>query len=743
MLLCGFAAQASESRPQMPPEAKPAAWQLAGIEAALKDPDLWVQYHALDYCRGKEWVEQLHFPAAQWLLWLAHPNQEARELAARAATQLGAQMPPEVQRALARLQDDTGAEISARGAATEALAHVGGSMIPEVQLEMAALLDQPHTTLEQRMAASRILGGLGSAMTPATLKALLSLLKNPQAPAEAAFHAAEAVAGLGTSMPPQAREALLGLLLDTHASLSLRQSAAVAMGRLGPQMPPQALELLRTALRDPTASHPLYLSAVPALAMLGPGMPPEVPQALLAAYDAQPPAQAGEDARKDHILFHDSIADALKLAGPGMPPALQQGLLERFLKAAHTPQPPATAKDDFDSMMQRGFLGAELLILAGAGTHVSPPVMKKVLAEFLNPAARDKSRQAIAENFFEPLASDGALPPEIQRTLLATAQDARVLPELRGLAALTLGRLGAGASPEAKQTLLTLLQDPSPDSTLRFYALEAMVALGSHMPPEAAPTLVRMIQAVHAEDSAAPPPFRYELGLVEFAVPALGNLGEQLTPEAQAALLGVIQHNGGTRQTPWDAAYALAQMGDKLSAQTQQRLLALLNTPGPDMDYALRLAIRRTLGVSGLHPVTDAQVADLLAKTYEGEPDAQQRFYFYLWLGRTPAHLQAVRWLGHTDTDPPLGDTPPQEVLSLISRFWPHSTGTDAAHTAQRHAMARRASQILTTSLKTRPLEESTRKVLRTLATQFATDSAPDCAAALKQVQAALVEDVK
>ncbi len=57
--------------------------------------------------------------------------------------------------------------------------------------------------------------------------------------------------------------------------------------------------------------------------------------------------------------------------------------------------------------------------------------------------------------------------------------------------------------------------------------------------------------------------------------------------------------------------------------------------------------------------------------------------------------------------------------------------------------MARRTSQVLTTSLKTRPLDEPTRKVLRTLSTQLATDTAPDCSTALKQVQAALGEDVK
>jgi hypothetical protein len=224
---------------------------------------------------------------------------------------------------------------------------------------------------------------------------------------------------------------------------------------------------------------------------------------------------------------------------------------------------------------------------------------------------------------------------------------------------------------------------------------------------------------------------------LEVAVPALGNLGEKMPPDAQTALLGVIQHRAGFHQTPWDATLALARMGDKLPPQTQQRLLALLDAPG--LKYDMQLAIRRTLGVSGIHPVSDAQVADLLAKTHAGAPDPELRTYLYLWLGRSPAHLQAVRWLGSTQTDPPLGDTPPQEILSLISRFWPHS----AAHPALRHAMARRTSQLLTTHVKTHPLDAATQKVLRSLATQLAEDPAPDCVTALRDVQSALAAEEK
>ena len=136
--------------------------------------------------------------------------------------------------------------------------------------------------------------------------------------------------------------------------------------------------------------------------------------------------------------------------------------------------------------------------------------------------------------------------------------------------------------------------------------------------------------------------------------------------------------------------------------------------------------------------MSDAQLADILSLTREGFDDVL-RAYFYLWLGRSPAHLQAVRWLGHQAENPPLGDTPPQEILSLIARLWPHS----AAHAALRQEMARRTSLMLTTHLKTRPLDEATRQVLRTLAAQLAEDPAADCVMALGQVQAALGAEKK
>ena len=222
---------------------------------------------------------------------------------------------------------------------------------------------------------------------------------------------------------------------------------------------------------------------------------------------------------------------------------------------------------------------------------------------------------------------------------------------------------------------------------------------------------------------------------VETAVPALGNLGKEMPPEAQAALLGVLQHPVGTAQTPWDAAYALAQMGDSIPPLMQQILLAMQHQP--ELEYTIRNAICKTLGVSGIHPVSDAQLAALLAMTYEGEPDAELRTHLYLWLGRSPVHLQAVRWLSQTSTEQPLGKTTPQEILGLVSRLWPQS----AAHPALRLGLARRTTQLLTTHLKTRPLDEATQTTLRTLATQLSHDPSPDCAIALKQVQAALRAD--
>lgn len=741
-------ALASEPMPRMPPERQPATWQQAGIEAALTDPDFVVQYHALDYCLRKKWVAQLHFSTEQWLKWLGHENLEVKALAAEEAGQLGAQMPAEVQRALASLRKPQDADTQVRQAATRGLLPLGAGMIPEVQLELAAALNEAPLDYELHLQICQALGQTGAAMAPATLEALLALLKDPQTAASSGIYAAKALAHLGPHMPPQVRDLMLGLLRDARADITLRSTAAEALGRLGPQMPP------------------------------------EVRQALQAAYAGPPPAKADADARKYHALFHRQVAEAL-----GLPPDFQQALLDRFLKAAHTPQPPQP--EEFGATPETDLPGAELRILAKAGAHASPAVLHALLAEFQSAAASDATRESIAGYFFQPLAERDELPPEVQRALLACVQDEKASLQARSLAAETLGHLGAGISPEAKQALLLLLQNKELKHSLRFSALLAMEQLGPHMPPEAGPVLVGIVarnSVVGRARSSAPDPLKPVVaptpatdpfgpsaaspaavapptaaansvlpsaptaesppapaantdGMpdefpIEHAVPALGNLGEKMPPEAQTALLGVILHQAGTRQTPWDAAYALAQMGDKLPLHMQQLLVALLHQPEPD--FALRIAIYRTLGVSGVHPASDAQVAALLADTYAGEPDPELRFYLYLWLGRTPAHLQAVRWLSNTQTDPPLGDTPPQEILSLISRLWPHSAGADAAHPALRHAMARRTRQILTTHLKSHPLDEPLRKVLNTLATQLATDPAPDCATALRDVQSAL-----
>ena len=359
-----------------------------------------------------------------------------------------------------------------------------------------------------------------------------------------------------------------------------------------------------------------------------------------------------------------------------------------------------------------------------------------------------------------------------QTTLLALLQDETASLDARGHAAVTLGHLGAQATPETKHALLMLLQKEHIHDSLLSSTAAAMEALGTHMPPEAAPVLVRIIRTAAAEAAApappaAPDPFapgesppaatfdNYQPQPVEYAVPALGNLGDKLPPEAQQVLLEAVKHAMGNAQTPWHAALALARMGDKLPPQMQQSLLALLRHPG--IEYQTRLALRRTLGVCGIHPISDAQLADVLASTYlpsnsyDGAPDADLRTYLYLWLGRSPTHLQAVRWLAQAKADPPQSDTAPQQILTLITHLWPHtiqsgtgtSTDSAAALTALRQQMARRTTQILTTHEKTRPLDEPTRQALRTLTTQLAADPAPDCATALQHAQAALAADEK
>ena len=719
-------APATEPGPRMPYEKEPAAWQRAGIEAALNDPALWVQIRTVEYCTDKKWVAHFQISTAQWLRWLGHADWNVQDMAARAAAQLGVQMPPEVQRALVRLQNERSTEPPAALHAGQALCQLGAAMIPEVQQAELACLQMADIDFELQDCAREALGQMGAAMPPGTLQALLALMKGA---GSARFHAAEALARLGGSMPPQVREMMLGVLLDPRADMTLRCTAVDAMGRLGPQMPEQAREFLLSVMRDSHADKSLRSVAPAALARLGSRITPEMLEAVSSAYDGQIPAEADRDARIYHSMFQDVVAEALEKLGPDMPVAVQQRLLARFLKRTQGAQP-----DGHELQKEERIDAPALRALAETGLHVDPAVLHAVLDK-LRDQKFSISRGVIIEEFYQALANHDLLPLAEQKAVLARVQDESADPELRGQAVLTLGQLGEKATPEARQALLSLLHHQNLD--LRFRAVEAMGALGEHMPEEAIHELVTLIHDAlasrEAPRTAGSPAFPY-LQAIELAVPALGRLGGKMPPEAHEALLAVLKSEHDNDSVCFAVASALVRCGDKLPPQVQQSLLYDFNH-----DFMVRTAIHMTLGVLGLHPVTDAQCAKLLALTYGKVPDDRLRAWLYLWLGRSPAQLQAVRWLGMTKDDPPLGQTPPHEILSLISRLWPHS----AAHASLRHAMARRSSQIVVTQVKTYPLDEATQRVLRSLCVQLAEDSDADCATALAQAKAALAADEK
>ncbi len=727
VLACGAAV--AEHLPEGFYGKEPPAWQHTGIEAALRAPSVWVQGHMLSECTERGWIAHLHISPAQWLLWLDHPEPEVRDVAARAAGQLGAQMPPEVQRALLRLQTLPGGNFDVERTALQALSQTGAGLIPEAQVAELARLQQPQGGYEMERLVLQTLGGCGAAMSPEVLQKLLSLMQDAHTAMAVRCSAAEALSHLGTHMPAHVQEGMLRTLLDPQADSTLRGTAAKALGHLGAQMPPQALRHLLDVLRDRTAGRSQRLCAAAALGHFGAQTPPEAQEALLAAHDEPPAAGADEDTIKDHEIFHRRVAESLGALGSDMPLAVQHTLLSRFLKTARTPKP------DYST----------LHALQQAGPHADTAALHTLLSGLHDEEIDAQARLSISD-FFQRLAGHGHLPLEVQSAVIALVKSENTGRDARCQAALILGHLGENTTAEARKALSDLLRGGDP--LLRIYSLQAMALLGPHMPQEAVPVLLTILKkrasvtstALPAGDISALVPtggFLPALDPLDYVVPALGQLGPHMPQEAPAGLLAVLLNKQAPRMA---CALALARLGDSLPAQIQQSLLAQLHQT--QQDPALCRAICLTLGVSGLHPVPDALLADALSLTYEQTLDPDQLGAFlYLWLGRSTAHLLAVRWLGRTDTAPSLGDTPPQDILHLISRFWPHSAGADAPHTALRHAMARRTRQLLTTSLKTRPLDEPTRKVLRALSTQLATDPAPDCAAALKQVQAALGQD--
>lgn len=738
---------------------EPSAWQRAGIEAALNDPSVWVQGHMLRDCIERKWISRLRISSAQWLLWLDRPEPEVQSVAAEAAGQLGVQMPPEVQRALVRLQTLPGGDSDVALAALQALSQTGTGMIPEVQQAELACLLQPQSDYVGVSLARHVLGGLGGSMGPdierdglvrqalgqtgssmaaEVLQRLTTLMQDAQTALKVRCGAAEVLACLGPQLPEPVREGMLRLLLDPQADTGLRDSAAEAMGRLGAQMPPQALEFLLSVLRDRAAERSRRLSAAAALAQTGAQMPPPVREALLAAYAEQPAKGADKDTIRDHQIFHRQVEEAIGALGPDMPPAVQQELLARFL--AHAPP----LRPDYPA----------LFALEKAGAHADAAVLHALLAALQDKGTDDQARSSIGE-FFQKLAEHGRLPLEVREAVTTLVQDEAASLDARCQGALILGQLGEKATAEERHALGALLKGAAP--MLRIYALQAMELLGPHMPPEAIPVLLTILKKRstppaesmtphEAGDISALVPtggFLPHLDPLDHVLPALGRLGPEMPPQAPAALLAMLSNRKGARIA---TALALAQMGDELPPQIQRGLVAQLQQTEsePEPDVALRTAISDVLSNCGLHPVPDALLADALSLAHAARMDPEmQRARLYLWLGRSAEALLAVRWLGHVAEDAPPGGTPPPQVLGLVSRLWPHSTGADAAHAALRLEMARRASQVLTTHLKTRPLDEATQKVLRTLAAQLAEDPAAECATALGQVQAALGAEEK
>ncbi len=716
---------------------EPPAWQRAGIEAALRDPSSWVQACTLDQCTERKWIPHLHIQPAQWLLWLQSPQGGLQDAAARAAGLLGAQMPPEVQRALLRLQTQPGGNSDTAHSSLQALSQTGSGLIPDVQLAELACLLHPQGGDEMERLVCQALGRCGAALAPEVLQKLQGALQDAEAPLAVRCAAADVLASLGPHLPPQAREPLLRMLLDPQTDRSLRGRAAQAMGSLGAQMPPQALQLLHDVLRDRSVDSHLRCHAADALAQTGARMPPHVREALLAAYAEAPAGGADADTITDHKIFHQRVAEALGAPGQDMPPVVQMELLQRFTSTLWTPQPDYTA----------------LFALEKAGPQTDAAVLFSLFSALQGPHTGKEVRSSIG-GFFQRLAEHGHLPLKMQGAVIMLAQEEAADLDARCQAALILGHLGEKATAQARQALYTLLRQDA-DPVLRIYGLQAMELLGPHMPPEAVPVLLTLLKRRAAStggdlsDLVPAGGFEPSLDPLQHVVPALGSLGPQMPPEAPAALLAVLLN----KEAPLTAcALALAQAGDRLSPEIQQSLIARQRqiVSAPEPDYTLCSAISQTLSASGLHPVSDAQLAAALSLAHgQSIEPASQRSLLYFWLGRSPDALLAVRWLGHQDEDPPLDGAQPQEVLSLISRLWPHtalsgaSPGPDAPLAALRLELARRTRQILTTHLKSGPLDEPLRKVLHSLSTQLGEDTAPDCAAALKHVQSALGQAMK
>ena len=725
----GLKAEPASNHP--PPE----PWQIAGIQAAMKDASPQVRAAAAAYSGARYWSRQC-LTMDDLLPLLQDPDRWVKIAAHEGLNGMGPELTPATAEALVNVLLDE--------SSLQAVGRLGPEAAPLVMPRVLPLLEKADAAM--KLYVVDVLLQMGQDAAPYA-QALLPLLPEADAELQECILRTLKEMDLGQARPPNVAEAapavaraLLPLLKD--ADPVLRSAVMSVLGTLGLEAAPLVLpvlddeatsgewawNLIHLGKAAAPAVAPLLLprlrhaerrmrfNAMSILSFMGPAAAPYAADILPLLKDpddgtryfaASALAELGAGSAtyfKDMFpLLRDvdpdvqtAAIDALVKMGPKTAPQVVKALLPLLSSTHH--------------VVRRKLEEAFVLLRPQALPMVG------VLAPALRKA--DARMQIAIIGALCPSLADATAMPCI-RLLRPYLQDREI--DIRRTAAKVLACIGTGPEAAAfiQKEVLPMLKDPDP--SVRSAVVEGLSVTGD------APQLLPLLRdseghyydsVVYAFERMGEKAATYAknfIPLVEGRHSRAGrpvfDLFRSMGPSAAPVLLPAL--------LPLLTQPTLCERGDVLSV-----LDPLGNVFSDPAWQCAALAAAHTIpaGMDGAGEIAHAQ--------------ADHRFHLYLWSGHDPALLLSVRWLGRLSDDPMpaagLSAAEQQAVLGMLLKLWPHS----APYSALRREMAGRILSVAQ-SITAAP-DEAVTTLLQKLSAELKADAVEDSREASAKASAAV-----
>ncbi len=495
---------------------------------------------------------------------LRHKDPTVRRLACQALGEIGEAAGPAAPH-LAKVLDDL---LEIRVAALKALARLGRAAAVAVP-RVRELLEAPEKDTQE--SALRVLIGLGPEAR-AAVPDLARLL--PAAAPNLKLLITEALGAVGPDAAAASPQ-LGGILTEQLGDKKLQEAALVALFRIGAGGR-QALPAVTAALRGPNLG--VRRLAIIVLEKIGADADgDQATIAILEALEANPPFLMLEDACYTWAAFGPKARFAIP-----------------YLKERRTAK---TAKTDrvlwnlADRTLQK--IGSDL---------VPSEYLPVFLSVFADATRKVHVRAYAGRALVEYAGAKADLPVAKVEQLLGDGDF-----ELRGLAALALGKLGPRARGAVPGLARLLSEDK--EAAVRLKAVTALQSLGAENPPAAVPALSQALRDGSSQ-------VRLE------AAVALAAIGPQAAEAVPNLTLGLRDTDRGVRL---QAAWTLGRIGPKASPAVQA-----LTAAAYDSDTGLRQNAVLALGAIG-SPAARAVPALLMCLRDKQLRDRDAKAFGTLW----------------------------------------------------------------------------------------------------------------